>query len=198
MKSPVFSMLVGLMLMSGSFGLSAPASAAESKTPTAQQVEQLHRVDQGTQIAQYDEYDYDDRDNNDDDWNDNEDDWDNNDGDRNDDDRYDDREDDWDNDRAEDCDTLYMNNGGVPDDDEAKIIAREFLGCELGIDPYTRDVRITDVDESGNRRDRIWVVRGRVDDDPFVVRIDARTAEVVDFDGNYNDDDEGDSEVIFF
>lgn len=141
---------------------------------------------------------------NDDDWND-ADRWDRGDSWDNDDDRWNDNDDNdrWDNDDDDyrgsrnGCYGLYANRDGAPGRGDAEVIAREFLGCQLGIDPYSNDVEIVGV---GSDR-RNWVVRGKVDGEFFRIDIDSDDAEVVNFDppnGRNNNDDDNDRDVIFF
>lgn len=94
------------------------------------------------------------------------------------------------------CYQAYRNREGVSQRTEAELIAREFLGCRLGISPYSRSVQIVGI---GNDR-RNWVVRGKVDDEFFRIDIDADDAEVVNFDPPHgrNNNDDDDQDVIFF
>lgn len=115
-------------------------------------------------------------------------------------DRGDDNNDRWDsNDRSNrnGCYQAYRNREGVSHRTEAEMIAREFLGCRLGISPYSRSVQIVGI---GNDR-RNWVVRGKVDDEFFRIDIDSDDAEIVNFDpphGRTGNDDDEDQDVIFF
>ncbi|GAB4378761.1 MAG: hypothetical protein Kow00121_31330 [Elainellaceae cyanobacterium] len=84
------------------------------------------------------------------------------------------------NNDSDDWQNRFYDSNGVRDDDDAEDIARAVVGDQLGIDdPYSDIVRIDDV--SRESRDRNWLVEGRVNGAPFLVRIRADDAYVLDF-----------------
>lgn len=97
-------------------------------------------------------------------------------------DQYDDRYDDWygdsDDDRYDDRRGRF--DDGVRNEGDAEYIARGVVGDQLGIrDPYSDVVRIDDVHRQSNERD--WVVEGRVNGAPFMVKIRSSDASILDF-----------------
>jgi len=76
------------------------------------------------------------------------------------------------------------NSVGVRNGRDAEYIAREAVGDQLGIgDPYSDIVRIDDVHRQANRQsnNRDWIVEGRVNGAPFVVKIRSSDAYILDF-----------------
>lgn len=88
------------------------------------------------------------------------------------DDPYGDRHDNWQGD--------FSDSSSVRSEGDAEEIARGVVGDQLGIrDPYSDVVRIDDVHrESGERN---WIVEGRANGAPFVVKIRSSDASVLDF-----------------
>ncbi|NJR65172.1 MAG: hypothetical protein HC772_07375 [Leptolyngbyaceae cyanobacterium CRU_2_3] len=71
-------------------------------------------------------------------------------------------------------------NGDVRSRNSAESIAREVVGDQLGIDePYSSVVKIDTVQRENNNRS--WVVEGRANGAPFVVRIRANDGSVQSF-----------------
>lgn len=98
------------------------------------------------------------------------------------DDRYNDQYDDWygdnDDDRYNDRQSRF--DDGVRNEGDAEYIAREVIGDQLGIrDPYSDVVRIDDVHRQSSERD--WIVEGRVNGAPFMVKIRSSDASILDF-----------------
>jgi hypothetical protein len=89
-------------------------------------------------------------------------------------------EDDYDSSGNDDDDDWQNQYAGESIDNrrEAESIARDIVGEQLGIDdPYSSVVRIDDVAQEN----RTWVVEGRANGAPFVVRIRSNDGSVEDF-----------------
>jgi hypothetical protein len=75
----------------------------------------------------------------------------------------------------------FHTSAGVRDEGYAEQIARSVVGDQLGIDdPYSDIVRVDLVRRES--RDRNWIVEGRVNGAPFVVRIRSSDAYILGFD----------------
>jgi hypothetical protein len=107
--------------------------------------------------------------------------------------RYGDRSDDRYNDRyqrndrhsdyQDDWQRRFQTSSGIRDESDAESIARAVVGDQLGIDdPYSEVVRIDLVRRESGRSNRHWIVEGRVNGAPFVVRIRSSDAYVLGFD----------------
>jgi hypothetical protein len=78
---------------------------------------------------------------------------------------------------SEDWRDRYSRSGGVRGSDEAEDIARQTVGDQLDVDPYSEIVEIDDVQEDGD----LWTVEGAVNGAPFLVEIRDRDGYVTDF-----------------
>lgn len=99
---------------------------------------------------------------------------------------YYDRDSNWyeDDDRYNDQQGRYDDSSVVRNGSDAEYIAREVVGDQLGIrDPYSDVVRIDEVHRQANRQssNRDWIVEGRANGAPFVVKIRSSDAYILDF-----------------
>ena len=81
-----------------------------------------------------------------------------------------------------DNDSTWRNSyaGEIRSRSDAESVARQVGGNQLNRDtPFSNLVRIDDVDRDGNQS---WEVKGRANGAPFVVRLRASDASVLDFD----------------
>ncbi|MGG6297167.1 hypothetical protein ACQ4M4_22470 [Leptolyngbya sp. AN02str] len=83
--------------------------------------------------------------------------------------------------RSSNCYVAFQTHSGIRNSRDAESIAREFIGCEVGIHPYSNIIRISNISQIHDWGDRTWVIRGVLDRDSFSVRINSSNAQIVHY-----------------